>query len=128
MTAVTKGFASRLGSGAGRALRFFMHDRNVVLRWMKRASLAAVLLLVLVNSVSWLVSVAIWGGIILLAVYGMSIPGHAWSNGDLRVIHEEIERHRLESKGFNRDVFAPYGRDAMGRILNSSGNVDNHMG
>lgn len=75
MTAVTKGFASRLGFGVGRTLRFFMNDRNVVLRWVKRALLGTALLLVLVNSFSWILGSLLTVGCLGLAVF-------AFVNGD----------------------------------------------
>lgn len=107
MTAVTKGFASRLGFGAGRALRFFMHDRNVVLRWVKRAFLGAALLLVLANSFSWILSTLLTVGCLGLALYALV-------KGDADVL-----------KGvYSEDKDAPYGRDVFGRELDSWGHVE----
>lgn len=71
MTAVTKGFASRLGFGVGRTLRFFLNDRNAALRWVKRAVLGAALLLVLVNSFSWLLGSLLTLGCLGLALYAL---------------------------------------------------------
>lgn len=71
MTAVTKGFASRLGFGVGRTLRFFMNDRNVGLRWVKRAFLVTALLVVLVNSFSWLLGSLLTIGCLGLALFAL---------------------------------------------------------
>ncbi|KES20041.1 MULTISPECIES: hypothetical protein [Pseudomonas] len=107
MTAVTKGFASRLGFGVGRTLRFFMNDRKVGLRWVKRAFLVTALLVVLVNSFSWLLGSLLTVGCLGLALYALV-------RGDADVL-----------KGvFSEDKDAPYGRDVFGRELDSWGNID----
>ncbi|PWU28674.1 hypothetical protein DK254_22985 [Pseudomonas sp. RW407] len=107
MTAVTKGFASHLGFGVGRTLRFFLSDRNVVLRWVKRGLFAAALLFVLANSFSWILSALLTVGCLSLALYALV-------KGDAGVL-----------KGvFSEDKDAPYGRDVFGRELDSWGHVD----
>lgn len=68
MTAVTKGFASRLGFGVGRTLRFFLNDRNVGLRWVKRGLLGAALLVVFLSSFSWLL-----GSLLTLGCLGLGL-------------------------------------------------------
>lgn len=48
-----------------------MHDRNVVLRWVKRAFLGAALLLVLVKAFSWLLGSLLTVGCLGLAVFAL---------------------------------------------------------
>lgn len=95
-TAAKRSIAFRLGRALGSVARFCMHDRNSKVRWVKRAVLAAISLVVLLNSLNWLASVAIWIGTIALAVYGYRSPGKAWTD-------DEWERFE-----------APYGRDIYG--------------
>lgn len=108
MTVATKhSIAFRLGRALGGVARFCMHDRSIVLRWIKRALVGTILLAVLVSSFSWLASAAIWVGIIALAAYGYRSPGQAWTD-------EEWESFQ-----------APYGRDVLGRPLTVRGDVEN---
>lgn len=104
MTATAKhSIAFRLGRALGTFARFCVHDQNPKVRWVKRTVLAAICMFVLLNSLNWLASVAIWIGIIALAVYGYRSPGQAWTE-------EEWE-----------DYVAPYGRDWVGTPLDVRG-------
>ena len=42
----SKGLASRMGYGLGRAVRFMLADSNVALRWIKRTVFASVLIFI----------------------------------------------------------------------------------
>ncbi|MBM0728243.1 hypothetical protein JOY19_34890, partial [Pseudomonas aeruginosa] len=49
-----KGFAARVGYALGSIVRFFLHDRRPVLRWVKRVSLFVALFIILVQNFTWL--------------------------------------------------------------------------
>ncbi|HEP7885655.1 TPA: DUF3742 family protein [Pseudomonas aeruginosa] len=51
-----KGFAARVGYALGSIVRFFLHDRRPVLRWVKRVSLFVALFIILVQNFTWLAS------------------------------------------------------------------------
>lgn len=51
-----KGFASRVGFGLGTLVRFCLHDRRPVVRWVKRACLAVVLFVIFAQNFTWLAS------------------------------------------------------------------------
>ncbi|NNA97455.1 DUF3742 family protein [Pseudomonas gessardii] len=65
ITQTPQGVASRFGYGLGRVARFVLHDRNPVLRWVKRLALAAAVLYFSSDIFSVLASVAV-----LLLVFG----------------------------------------------------------
>ncbi|ETU89061.1 hypothetical protein Q094_03519 [Pseudomonas aeruginosa PS42] len=51
-----KGFASRIGYALGTLVRFCLHDRRPVVRWVKRACLAVVLFVIFAQNFTWLAS------------------------------------------------------------------------
>ncbi|WP_409300770.1 hypothetical protein [Pseudomonas sp. KCJK8993] len=81
--AATTTFAHRLGSALGTAARFCLHDRNPMVRWIKRAIVLVVLGAVLVNSFS-LIATGLLSlgsiGLVLLALTKVGGTGFAESN------------------------------------------------
>ncbi len=51
-----KGFAARVGHTLGSLVRFCLHDRRPVVRWVKRVSLLVVLFVVFAQNFTWLAS------------------------------------------------------------------------
>ncbi|HEJ5511580.1 TPA: hypothetical protein SMN97_006333, partial [Pseudomonas aeruginosa] len=51
-----KGFASRVGFGLGTLVRFCLHDRRPVVRWVKRVSLLVVLFVIFAQNFTWMAS------------------------------------------------------------------------
>lgn len=76
-----KGFASRVGFGLGMLVRFCLHDRRPVLRWIKRVSLFLVLFVVLVQNFTWLAS-----GFLTLLSFGLI--GLALVKGDFSIFQQ----------------------------------------
>ncbi|MGP4958419.1 MULTISPECIES: hypothetical protein [Pseudomonas] len=102
-TAAKRSIAFRLGRALGSVARFFMHDINPTVRWVKRVFLATVIALILANSISWVMSV-------LLTVFSLTLGLYALSKIDLGKV--EL---------FSEDEEAPYGRDVFERPLDSYG-------
>ncbi|HHF0345247.1 TPA: hypothetical protein ACPH4X_006670 [Pseudomonas aeruginosa] len=102
-----KGFASRVGFGLGMLVRFCLHDRRPVLRWIKRVSLFLVLFVVLVQNFTWLAS-----GFLTLLSFGLI--GLALVKGDFSIIAESAEEAEARE--------APHGRDVFGCPLDAWGN------
>lgn len=73
MTAAAQhSIAFRLGRGLGTVVRFSLHDRIPAVRWAKRIVVAAVLLLLLANSISWILSALLTGIYLTLGIYAFS--------------------------------------------------------
>ncbi|WP_153786079.1 hypothetical protein [Pseudomonas sp. EMN2] len=103
-TAAKHSIAFRLGRALGHVARVCMHDVNPTVRWVKRAVLAMVVVLILANSISWIMSV-------LLTIISLTLGLYALSKVDL----DKVEL-------FSEDREAPYGRDGvMGCPLNMWG-------
>lgn len=51
-----KGFASRVGYALGMLVRFCLHDRRPVVRWVKRTCLVVVLFVIFAQNFTWLAS------------------------------------------------------------------------
>lgn len=66
-TYTSQGLASRLGYGLGRVVRFFLHDQNPTLRWVKRLVLMSVILLFSIPLFSWITSVLM--GVATIALF-----------------------------------------------------------
>ncbi|AWF62865.1 hypothetical protein AAIH49_16775 [Pseudomonas aeruginosa] len=103
-----KGFASRVGFGLGMLVRFCLHDRRPVLRWIKRVSLFLVLFVVLVQNFTWLAS-----GFLTLLSFGLI--GLALVKGDFSIF-QQLEKDETQA--------APYGRDVFGNELDWMGRRD----
>lgn len=73
MTAAAKhSIAFRLGRALGALARFGMHDRNPTLRWVKRATVATIIVIFLANSISWILSTLITAISLMLGIYAFS--------------------------------------------------------
>ena len=107
MTAVTKGFASQLGFSLGSALRFFLADRNPLLRWVKRACFAVVLTLLLVKSFTWIA-----GAVLSLVCFGLVVLALSKFGGSTKTSSPADGSIALN------------GRDVYGRELDCYGNVE----
>lgn len=104
-SAAKRSIAFRLGRALGGVARFFMHDMNPTLRWVKRLFLAAVIVLILANSISWVMSV-------LLTVISLTLGLYALS--------KKVDLDKVEL--FSEDKEAPFSRDGvMGCPLNMWG-------
>ena len=83
-TQTTQGFASRLGYGLGRCVRFFFHDQNPALRWVKRCALFILIAVLVAQTVTWFVSAflsIVCFGLIIWALPKMDVaPGAASSD------------------------------------------------
>lgn len=93
--------AFRVGQAFGGLARFWLHDQNPTLRWVKRAAVAVVLALLAYNSFSWIVSV-------ILTVLALGLGVVMLSKMDI-------------SQTSSQDRDAPFGRDAFGAPLDSWG-------
>lgn len=86
----TQGFASRLGYGLGRAVRFMLSDRNGPFRWIKRTVFAGVLIVIALrfgrDLVSALISMLVLG-IGLIALTRANTPDAADDHEDSDVFH-----------------------------------------
>ncbi|CAI8978453.1 hypothetical protein [Pseudomonas chlororaphis] len=71
-TAESTGFAHRLGWALGAAARLCLHDRNPTVRWVKRVIVLAIVLTLLANSFSWILSSLLSVGVLLLGLYAVS--------------------------------------------------------
>ncbi|MGE8113807.1 hypothetical protein [Pseudomonas sp. NPDC086566] len=99
--ATNTSIAFRVGQALGGLARFWLHDQNPTLRWLKRASVVVFLALVAYNSFSWLVSV-------MLTVLALGLGVAMLTKMDI-------------SQTPSQDRDAPYGRDAFGAPLDSWG-------
>ncbi|MGN8313027.1 DUF3742 family protein [Pseudomonas protegens] len=82
--AATTTFAHRLGSALGTAARFWLHDRNPMVRWIKRLIVLVVLGAILVNSFSWILSA-------LLTTISLGIGLYAFSKIDTDSLSSAVE-------------------------------------
>lgn len=64
--------AFRLGRALGGVARFCMHDRNMVLRWIKRVIFVGPLLFLVVSNVSWVLSTVLTTILLVVAIYVFS--------------------------------------------------------
>ncbi|WP_458098641.1 hypothetical protein [Pseudomonas aeruginosa] len=99
-----KGFAARVGHALGSLVRFCLHDRRPVVRWVKRVSLLVVLFVVFAQNFTWLARA-------FMSLLCMGLVGWALVKGDFSIVAESAE----ESE-------APYGRDVFGCPLDAWGN------
>ncbi|OAI93448.1 hypothetical protein [Pseudomonas putida] len=103
-SAAKRSIAFRLGRALGGVARFFMHDMSPTLRWVKRLFLAAVIVLILANSISWVMSVLLTAISLTLGLYALS----------------KVDPDKVEL--FSEDKESPFGRDGvMGCPLNMWG-------
>lgn len=102
-----KGFASRVGFGLGTLVRFCLHDRRPVVRWVKRACLAVVLFVIFAQNFTWLASA-------FMSLLCMGLVGWALVKGDFSIVAESAEESEARE--------APYGRDVFGCPLDAWGN------
>ncbi|MFP7789437.1 hypothetical protein ACLHUA_33590 [Pseudomonas aeruginosa] len=102
-----KGFAARVGYALGSIVRFFLHDRRPVLRWVKRVSLFVALFIILVQNFTWLASA-------FMSLLCMGLVGWALVKGDFSIVAESAEESEARE--------APYGRDVFGCPLDAWGN------
>ncbi|HCF0985935.1 TPA: hypothetical protein NH748_005142 [Pseudomonas aeruginosa] len=102
-----KGIASRVGFGLGTLVRFCLHDRRPVVRWVKRVSLLVVLFVVFAQNLTWLASA-------LMSLLCMGLVGWALVKGDFSIVAESTEEFEARE--------APYGRDVFGGPLDAWGN------
>ena len=64
----SKSFAGRLGYGLGRGVHFLLVDENLVLRWIKRTALAALLIIFIAYAANVIMIAAITVGLLFLGV------------------------------------------------------------
>lgn len=102
-TAAKHSIAFRLGRALGSMARFFVHDMNPTVRWVKRVFIATVIVLILANAMGWILSV-------LLTVISLALGLFALSKVDIN-----------KAELFSEDEEAPYGRDVFERPLDSYG-------
>ena len=106
-----KGFASRVGFGLGTLVRFCLHDRRPVVRWVKRVSLLVVLFVIFAQNFTWMASA-------FMTLLSFGLIGWALVKGDFSIF-QQLEKDEAQA--------APYGRDVFGRELNSWGKVDSQL-
>ncbi|MCO4067678.1 hypothetical protein FA101_28385 [Pseudomonas aeruginosa] len=106
-----KGFASRVGYALGMLVRFCLHDRRPVMRWVKRVSLLVVLFVIFAQNFTWMASA-------FMTLLSFGLIGWALVKGDFSIFHQ-LEKDEAQA--------APYGRDVFGRELNSWGKVDSQL-
>lgn len=99
-SAAKRSIAFRLGRALGTLARFCVHDRNPSLRWVKRVVVFSLIVVLLANSISWIISSMLTVGCFVLGIY-------AFSKVDL----DQVDF-------FAEDKDAPYGRDVFGTPLN----------
>ncbi|RMT95099.1 hypothetical protein ALP39_200238 [Pseudomonas marginalis pv. marginalis] len=104
----SQAFASRLGYGLGRCVRFFLRDPNPAVRWMKRLVFFAALLFLSTHFFHWLAGT-------LLTVISMVLIVYAAAKGDFSVLDELAGTYAIE---------APCGRDVFGARLDCWGRVE----
>ncbi|HCF3030024.1 TPA: hypothetical protein NIB68_004426 [Pseudomonas aeruginosa] len=102
-----KGFAARVGHALGSLVRFCLHDRRPVVRWVKRVSLLVVLFVVFAQNFTWLASA-------FMSLLCMGLVGWALVEGDFSIVAESAEESEARE--------APYGRDVFGCPLDAWGN------
>lgn len=67
-TQSSQSFATRLGYGLGRGVRFFLLDESVMLRWVKRTVLVGVIVIFIAYAGNVIMGAAITVGVIFLSV------------------------------------------------------------
>ncbi|EPS3496274.1 hypothetical protein ACV0PW_003355 [Pseudomonas aeruginosa] len=103
-----KGFAARVGYALGSIVRFFLHDRRPVLRWVKRVSLFVALFIILVQNFTWLAST-------FMTLLSFGLIGVVLVKGDLSIFRQ-LDEDEAQA--------APYGRDVFGNELDWMGRRD----
>ncbi|BGE62645.1 MULTISPECIES: hypothetical protein [Pseudomonas] len=103
-----KGFASRVGFGLGTLVRFCLHDRRPVVRWVKRVSLLVVLFVIFVQNFTWLAST-------FMTLLSFGLIGVVLVKGDFSIFRQ-LDEDEAQA--------APYGRDVFGNELDWMGRRD----
>ena len=76
-----KGFASWIGFGLGTFVRFCLHDRRPVVRWVKRTCLVVVLFVILAQNFTWLASA-------FMTLMSFGLIGLVLVKGDLSLLSQ----------------------------------------
>lgn len=92
-----KGFAARVGYALGSIVRFFLHDRRPVLRWVKRVSLFVALFIILVQNFTWLAST-------FMTLLSFGLIGWALVKGDFSIF-QQLEKDAAQAASYRRDFF-----------------------
>ncbi|MEG6978744.1 hypothetical protein V1965_32985 [Pseudomonas aeruginosa] len=103
-----KGIASRVGFGLGTLVRFCLHDRRPVVRWVKRVSLLVVLFVIFAQNFTWMASA-------FMTLLSFGLIGWALVKGDFSIF-QQLEKDEAQA--------APYGRDVFGNELDWMGRRD----
>ncbi|HEJ1200438.1 hypothetical protein GHU82_07840 [Pseudomonas aeruginosa] len=103
-----KGFAARAGFALGTFVRFFLHDRRPVVRWVKRVSLLVVLFVIFVQNFTWLAST-------FMTLLSFGLIRVVLVKGDFSIFRQ-LDEDEAQA--------APYGRDVFGNELDWMGRRD----
>lgn len=103
-----KGFAARVGHALGSLVRFCLHDRRPVVRWVKRVSLLVVLFVIFAHNFTWLATT-------FMALLSFGLIGVVLVKGDFSIFRQ-LDEDEAQA--------APYGRDVFGNELDWMGRRD----
>lgn len=99
----SQGFANRAGYAFGKAVRFFLHDRNPKLKWIKRAITLVVIVVLFAQVAYWVAGALLSLGCAVLVIWALSKSDVAEQVG--AYVHHEHDYEESSQQGVEEGIW-----------------------